>query len=151
MSQWEGSWTFIASFLGVLYFWLAANTLDAALFDPFPFSLLVLFLSVLAPSQALLILMPQNRPAQRSHAHVAKDNALNLRTAVELAALREIASFSEADLERASRLELRPERLEGKVDELNKHLESRGGFGLWIVNAEPSSLTSRHVARIREQ
>jgi len=58
-----GSWAFILSFLGLLFFWIVINTwaLFNQTFDPFPFILLNLVLSCIAALQAPIIMMSQNR------------------------------------------------------------------------------------------
>jgi len=58
-----GSWAFILSFLGLLFFWIVINSwaLFNQTFDPFPFILLNLILSCIAALQAPIIMMSQNR------------------------------------------------------------------------------------------
>jgi uncharacterized membrane protein len=52
-------------FAAILLFWVLLNTLilmrHSDSFDPYPYILLNLFLSMLAAAQALVILMSQNR------------------------------------------------------------------------------------------
>jgi len=57
-----GSWTFIITFLMMLCLYAAINlALRASAWDPYPFILLNLFLSMLAALQAPVIMMSQNR------------------------------------------------------------------------------------------
>src|SRR5690242_2699074 len=57
-----GSWTFIITFLTVLVIYTVVNiTLGKTAWDPYPFILLNLFLSMLAAIQAPVIMMSQNR------------------------------------------------------------------------------------------
>src|SRR5215475_804374 len=57
-----GSWTFIITFLVVLIAYSAINiVLGRSAWDPYPFILLNLFLSMLAAIQAPIIMMSQNR------------------------------------------------------------------------------------------
>lgn len=74
-----GSWAFIISFLSFLVFWLGINckSLFAEVFDPFPFTLLNLFLSCLAAIQAPVILMSQNRQADKDRARLEHDIKLD--------------------------------------------------------------------------
>ena len=62
-----GSWSFILTFIAFLILWTAANvwllTRDA--FDPYPFIFLNLMLSMIAALQAPVIMMSQNRQAER--------------------------------------------------------------------------------------
>jgi len=66
MTEWMGSWTFIIVFLIVLGAWIALNILAwLGSWDPYPFILLNLVLSSLTAFQAPIILMSQNRQAER--------------------------------------------------------------------------------------
>ncbi|KAI9029165.1 hypothetical protein DFJ74DRAFT_657383 [Hyaloraphidium curvatum] len=63
-----GSWTFVLSLLGFLVVWCLLNSVvlpEQYRWDPFPFILLNLFLSMLAAFQAPVIMMSQNRQAAR--------------------------------------------------------------------------------------
>ena len=74
-----GSWTFIISFLSFLIIWIIVNgwVLTRKPFDPFPFILLNLFLSCLAAVQAPIILMSQNRQAERDRINAKYDYQVN--------------------------------------------------------------------------
>jgi CRP/FNR family cyclic AMP-dependent transcriptional regulator len=62
VAQFGGSWTFIILFGAVLLLYAATNTaLKGRAWDPYPFILLNLFLSMLAAIQAPVIMMSQNR------------------------------------------------------------------------------------------
>ena len=65
-----GSWTFISIFAAVLVIWILLNSFilikySSETFDPYPYILLNLFLSMLAAIQAPIILMSQNRQAYK--------------------------------------------------------------------------------------
>ena len=62
-----GSWTFILGFIVFLLVWAIANTilLGRDSFDPYPFIFLNLILSMLAALQAPVIMMSQNRQADK--------------------------------------------------------------------------------------
>lgn len=67
IASFGGSWKFIGIFFGILVFWIIINSFvlanrDAS-FDPYPYILLNLFLSMLAALQAPVIMMSQNRQA----------------------------------------------------------------------------------------
>src|SRR3954466_8091288 len=69
VASFGGSWTFILIFGGILVLWVVLNSFilirrDAA-FDPYPYILLNLFLSMLAALQAPVIMMSQNRQAAK--------------------------------------------------------------------------------------
>ncbi len=86
-----GSWTFILSFLLFLVVWTAANVylLRADAFDPYPFIFLNLVLSMLAAIQAPVIMMSQNRQAERDRIDATHDYAVNLKAEIEIMALHE--------------------------------------------------------------
>jgi uncharacterized membrane protein len=93
IAQFGGSWTFIIIFGCVLLFWVALNSLilirrDAA-FDPFPYILLNLFLSMLAALQAPVIMMSQNRQAAKDRLDAAHDYEVNLKAELEIVSLHQ--------------------------------------------------------------
>ena len=87
-----GSWTFIGIFVGVVVVWLAVNTVLLArpkVFDPFPFILLNLVLSMIAALQAPIILMSQNREAAKDRLRAEHDYEVNLKAEMEIRSLHE--------------------------------------------------------------
>ena len=86
-----GSWTFIMSFLLFLVAWSVVNTLLLATraFDPYPYIFLNLILSMLAAVQAPVIMMSQNRQAERDRLDAAHDYEVNLKAEIEIMALHE--------------------------------------------------------------
>ncbi len=88
-----GSWVFIAIFAVVLVTWVFLNSfvlikLDKS-FDPYPYILLNLFLSMLAAIQAPIILMSQNRQASKDRLSAEHDYEVNLKAELEVMALHE--------------------------------------------------------------
>ena len=88
-----GSWTFIILFGAVLFLWIALNwflllRLNST-FDPYPYILLNLFLSMLAAIQAPVILMSQNRQAHRDRLDAEHDYEVNLKAELEIMMLHE--------------------------------------------------------------
>lgn len=81
IAQIGGSWGFIVSFILILVFWVIVNAvvLVNRAFDPYPFILLNLFLSMLAAIQAPVILMSTNRAARRDQARLEIDLEKDLR------------------------------------------------------------------------
>jgi uncharacterized membrane protein len=79
ISQFGGSWTFIILFFLFLFAWMILNAviLLNKSFDPYPFILLNLCLSCLAAIQAPIILMAQNRQAERDRIDAKYDHAVN--------------------------------------------------------------------------
>ena len=88
-----GSWTFILLFIGVLITWALLNTklLGPRLpaFDPYPFIFLNLLLSMVAALQAPVIMMSQNRAAQRDRIEAKNDYVVNLKAELEIRELHE--------------------------------------------------------------
>jgi uncharacterized membrane protein len=93
VASFGGSWTFILLFATVLVVWVGLNVLLLArwnaVFDPYPFILLNLFLSMLAAVQAPIILMSQNRQAQKDRLHAEHDYEVNLKAEIEIMLLHE--------------------------------------------------------------
>jgi uncharacterized membrane protein len=79
IAKWAGSWTFILSFVVLLIAWMVLNT-SMVLFgvwDRYPFILLNLVLSCVAALQAPVILMSQNRQAQKDRVKAEYDYSVN--------------------------------------------------------------------------
>lgn len=86
-----GSWGFIISFMVFLAIWALVNSVLLAreAFDPYPYIFLNLVLSMLAAIQAPVIMMSQNRQAERDRAAAAHDYEVNLKAEIEIMALHE--------------------------------------------------------------
>lgn len=88
-----GSWTFISIFGAVLFLWILLNFLLliqlGSTFDPYPYILLNLVLSMLAAVQAPIILMSQNREADKDRLSAEHDYEVNLKAELEIMALHE--------------------------------------------------------------
>jgi len=84
-----GSWGFIIFFLVFLFLWVVANTilLATSAFDPYPFVFLNLILSMVAALQAPVIMMSQNRQAERDRFEASKDYEVNLKAELEVLGL----------------------------------------------------------------
>lgn len=89
-----GSWTFILAFLGLLGCWVTLN--GAALskmlfsrepFDPFPYIFFNLILSIVAAFQGPVIMMSQNRQAEKDRAQAETDFRVNLKNEVGIESL----------------------------------------------------------------
>ena len=79
-----GSWPFIILFGIAISGWILINTIFLIKnpFDPYPFILLNLFLSCLAAIQAPIIMMSQNRQAEKDRLTAANDYLVNLKTEI---------------------------------------------------------------------
>jgi uncharacterized membrane protein len=80
-----GSWSFIISFLGLLVVYTLINlSLASRAWDPYPFILLNLILSMLAAIQAPVIMMSQNRQDQKDRLRGELDFDVNRRAASDI-------------------------------------------------------------------
>jgi uncharacterized membrane protein len=86
-----GSWSFILGFIAFLILWTVANAwlLGMDQFDPYPFVFLNLVLSMVAALQAPVIMMSQNRQAERDRLAASHDYEVNLKAEIEIMALHE--------------------------------------------------------------
>lgn len=91
VASFGGSWTFIIIFSGILIFWVILNSfiLLTKAFDPYPYILLNLFLSMIAALQAPIIMMSQNRQAANDRLDAAHDYEVNLKAELEIRILQE--------------------------------------------------------------
>ena len=88
VASFGGSWTFIILFGFVLITYAAINVgLKGRAWDPYPFILLNLFLSMLASIQAPVIMMSQNRQDKKDRLRSELDFDVNVRSETEIQAL----------------------------------------------------------------
>ena len=85
-----GSWTFIFIFLSFLLGWMILNSIllvrlrSGAEFDPYPYILLNLMLSMTAALQAPIIMMSQNRSSEKDRLAAENDFRVNLKSELML-------------------------------------------------------------------
>src|SRR2546425_12139837 len=93
VASFGGSWTFIFLYGGALLLWIMANTFvlayygrgeNGAQFDPYPYILLNLMLSMTAAMQAPIIMMSQNRAAEKDRLAAEQDFKVNLKSELML-------------------------------------------------------------------
>ncbi|MFC3122783.1 DUF1003 domain-containing protein [Agaribacter flavus] len=91
VAEFGGSWTFIIIFVCIMASWMAVNVyfLAAEAFDPYPFILLNLMLSTLAALQAPIIMMSQNRQAEKDRMAAALNYEVSLKTDLEILRLHQ--------------------------------------------------------------
>jgi CRP/FNR family cyclic AMP-dependent transcriptional regulator len=95
VARFGGSWSFISAFGAFLVSWILINTVfvigrtKGEPFDPFPFILLNLFLSMLAAIQAPVIMMSQNRQDAKDRIRSELDYQVNLKAELEIMQLHE--------------------------------------------------------------
>ncbi len=93
VASFGGSWTFVGLFAATLLVWVVLNAYlvmsRGSTFDPYPYILLNLFLSMLAAIQAPIILMSQNRQSQRDRISAEHDYEINLKAELEIMLLHQ--------------------------------------------------------------
>jgi len=93
VASFGGSWTFIIIYVTFLVAWMGINTFvlvhygrgeDGAQWDPYPYILLNLMLSMTAALQAPIIMMSQNRAAEKDRMAAEQDFKVNLKSELML-------------------------------------------------------------------
>src|SRR6478672_4416152 len=107
VASFGGSWTFIIIYLTFLIGWMAFNTFvlvhyghgeNGAEFDPYPYILLNLMLSMTAALQAPIIMMSQNRAAEKDRLAAEQDFKVNLKSELMLEELMRKSQGREAQI-----------------------------------------------------
>jgi CRP/FNR family transcriptional regulator, cyclic AMP receptor protein len=107
VARFGGSWTFIISFGCVLAVYTAINVwLGRQAWDPYPFILLNLFLSMLASVQAPVIMMSQNRQASKDRLQADQDYQVNIKAEFAIQQLHRKLDEMRASLMQHRRAEL---------------------------------------------
>jgi len=88
VASFGGSWVFVGLFAATMLGWVGLNAFlllrRGHTFDPYPYILLNLFLSMLAAIQAPVILMSQNRHSERDRQHAEHDYEVNLKAELDI-------------------------------------------------------------------
>jgi uncharacterized membrane protein len=84
VARFGGSWRFIGSFSVTLLVYVSVNLILPRPWDPYPYILLNLFLSMLAAVQAPVIMMSQNRQDAKDRLRGELDYRVNLKAEVEI-------------------------------------------------------------------
>ena len=114
VARFGGSWVFIIMFLVILGLYTSINSvLGRSAWDPYPFILLNLFLSMLASLQAPVIMMSQNRQDAKDRLRGELDYEVNRRAESEIQGL-------------ARKLNLLGDKI-GDVEDLLRRKISEGG------------------------
>src|SRR5712664_4997123 len=107
VASFGGSWTFIIIYLSFLIAWMAFNTFvlihygrgeNGSQFDPYPYILLNLMLSMTAALQAPIIMMSQNRAAEKDRLAAEQDFKVNLKSELMLEELMRKSQGREAQI-----------------------------------------------------
>ncbi|HSQ18848.1 MAG TPA: DUF1003 domain-containing protein [Blastocatellia bacterium] len=127
VASFGGSWTFIIIYVTFLLSWMGFNTFvlihygrgeNGAEFDPYPYILLNLMLSMTAALQAPIIMMSQNRAAEKDRLAAEQDFKVNLKSELMLEELIRKQRERDAQMEELNRaLAMRPPALQTKGPE----------------------------------
>jgi uncharacterized membrane protein len=98
VARFGGSWGFVILFLVILVVYTAINIFLKAPWDPYPFILLNLFLSMLAAIQAPVIIMSQNRQDVHDRLRDELEYHTNLKAELEIEELLQRVSRVEAEI-----------------------------------------------------
>ncbi len=108
VASFGGSWTFIIIYLVFLTGWMAFNTFvlvrygrgeNGDQFDPYPYILLNLMLSMTAALQAPIIMMSQNRAAEKDRLAAEQDFKVNLKSELMLEELMRRSAARDAQIQ----------------------------------------------------
>ncbi|MCX6021380.1 MAG: DUF1003 domain-containing protein, partial [Chloroflexi bacterium] len=91
LARLAGSWRFILGILGVCGVWMLLNSRELLfkLWDPYPFNLLSLALSLMAGVPAPVIMMSQNRQEERDRLQAQHDYEVNMKAELEIEELHQ--------------------------------------------------------------
>jgi uncharacterized membrane protein len=112
VASFGGSWTFIFLYGGALLLWIITNTFvlayyghgqNGAQFDPYPYILLNLMLSMTAAMQAPIIMMSQNRAAEKDRLAAEQDFKVNLKSELMLEELMRKQKMRDAQMDQLNR------------------------------------------------
>lgn len=98
LTSFSGSWTFVLSLFGILVIWILYNTLSRHIFDPFPYILLNLGLSIICTLQSPIIMMGQNLDSKKSELRAECDYETNLKNQLYLQHLHQKIDTQDAIL-----------------------------------------------------
>ena len=91
VARFGGSWSFIITFMVILFIWILFNVIAATkmIFDPYPFILMNLILSCIAALQAPIIMMSQNRQEEIDRKRSENDYLINMKAELEIRELNQ--------------------------------------------------------------
>ncbi|PWT93806.1 MAG: cyclic nucleotide-binding protein [Blastocatellia bacterium] len=108
VASFGGSWTFIFIYCTFLAIWMLVNSLvlyryghgeNGAQFDPYPYILLNLMLSMTAALQAPIIMMSQNRAAEKDRLAAEQDFKVNLKSELMLEEMMRKSNARDAQMQ----------------------------------------------------
>ena len=130
VAMFGGSWKFIGLFSFIIFLWVVFNNESHQAFDPFPYILLNVFLSCMAAFQAPIIMMSQNRQAEKDRLRDTADYQVNLKAELEILQLHaKLDTFMQNEWQRLLELQkLQIEIAEDLIEltEMHKHKKTPG-------------------------
>jgi len=123
VAKFGGSWPFVITFVLVLLAWMFFNTFSyfkLYQFDKPPFVLLNLVLSTIAAIQAPIIMMSQNRQADKDRQHLQEDREVNRQAELEIRNLKRQLTEVQKTLEEERRAREQQSKL---LQEIRNHLK----------------------------
>ncbi len=111
VAKFSGSFLFLALTAIWFTFWIGVNTLPLGIpvFDPFPFGLLTMIVSLEAIFLACLVLLTQNRQAEKDHLRSDIEYEVNVEAEMEIAELhKKVDRLNEQMLEQFAQLKNTP-------------------------------------------
>jgi len=106
VARFGGSWGFVSAFAIILIIYTFINSTIGHPWDPYPFILLNLFLSMLAAIQAPVIMMSQNRQDAKDRIRSELDYRVNLKAELEIEELlQRIGKVEETLMEHRAEVE----------------------------------------------
>jgi len=111
IAAFSGSIPFLVVHATWFVLWIAWNTLASPRFDPYPFGLLTMIVSLEAIFLSVFVLLSQNRQAAKDRVRSDVEYDVNVKAEMEVAALHEkLDGMQEQIIERLRRLALSSER-----------------------------------------
>jgi uncharacterized membrane protein len=100
IARFGGSWKFIGFSLFLFMVWIVGNTMLLVIspFDAYPFQMLNLVLGMMAALQAPIIMMSQNREAQKDRLRADLDYQVNLKNEMLLGEILRLLEKREKDV-----------------------------------------------------
>ena len=146
IARFLGTARFLVYMTAFIAIWIGINVSPVA-FDPYTFTFLTLLLSLQASYAAPLILLAQNRQADRDRISLDEDRAQNARLMAEVEYLtRELASLRQAVGEVATR-----DFLRDQLRELTEEVVARSGETAGLVLYDRTSRQKREERERRDE
>jgi CRP/FNR family cyclic AMP-dependent transcriptional regulator len=106
VAGWFGSLSFLAIHGGIFSVWIVWNVVAASPFDPYPFGLLTMAVSLEAILLSIMVLLSQNRQSARDHIRSDVEYEVNVTAGLQIAELHsKLDTMYAAMLARLARIE----------------------------------------------